>query len=168
MVLALTLTSSTTYVLPPFFPFSSLDSPSFPLQMREQLRSTLQQNAAVLAGAGCLLIAVDTQKTIVFYAGAKKEELLSEAGIEAPIEGKPFALLQPSEAFMDSVDAVLAGDAVRFFPFSRSLLFAQLTFCPSYSPKVASKGSPGLVVPTAVSYVPPFIPLDLLLTLLLP
>jgi hypothetical protein len=83
--------------------------------MREQLRSTLQQNAAVLAGAGCLLIAVDTQKTIVFYAGHKKDELLLDAGIDQPIEGKPFKLLQPSEAFLKSIDMVLAGEAVRLF-----------------------------------------------------
>ncbi|GAA5903840.1 hypothetical protein JCM6882_001329 [Rhodosporidiobolus microsporus] len=81
--------------------------------MREQLRSTLQQNAAVLAGAGCLLIAVDLAKRITFLEGSEKDEIIADAGIDAPVEGKPFALLRPSETFVKSVDEVLTGKGER-------------------------------------------------------
>ncbi|GAA6014356.1 hypothetical protein JCM10207_005431 [Rhodosporidiobolus poonsookiae] len=79
--------------------------------MREQLRSTLQQNAAVLAGAGCLLIAVDADERITFLEGSERESMLAEAKIDLPIEGKPFSVLEPSENFLASVRKVLAGSA---------------------------------------------------------
>ncbi|GAA5862383.1 hypothetical protein JCM8547_007623 [Rhodosporidiobolus lusitaniae] len=79
--------------------------------MREQLRSTLQQNDAVLAGASCLLIAVDNDTNVQFYEGQSKMEMLAEMGITPPIEGKSLAVLKPSEQFMASVKKVLKGEA---------------------------------------------------------
>ncbi|GAA5842934.1 hypothetical protein JCM11251_002938 [Rhodosporidiobolus azoricus] len=81
--------------------------------MREQLRSTLQHNAAVLAGASCLLIALDMSHRITFLEGSEKDELLAGLEIEQPVEGKPFSVLRPSEGFSESVDEVLTGKGER-------------------------------------------------------
>ncbi|GAA5980667.1 hypothetical protein JCM11641_000169 [Rhodosporidiobolus odoratus] len=93
--------------------------------MREQLRETLQQNAAVLAGAGCLLIAVDTQQRITFTAGAEIERILEEEKIAGQVEGIPLSRLSPGEDFLDAVKRVLAGaeadgQVVGLTRFSRS------------------------------------------------
>ncbi|GAA6033927.1 hypothetical protein JCM8097_000412 [Rhodosporidiobolus ruineniae] len=79
--------------------------------MREQLRSTLQQNDAILAAAGCLLIAVDLSRRISFYEGSEKEAMLQAEGIELPIEGKPLSMVKLGEQFNASVEKVLTGEA---------------------------------------------------------
>ncbi|GAA5934087.1 hypothetical protein JCM10213_008521 [Rhodosporidiobolus nylandii] len=79
--------------------------------MREQLRSTLQQNAAVLAGASCLLIAVDLNERITFYEGADKTKMLEDEGIEGPPEGMSISAFDPPPEFHAAIRRVLSGEA---------------------------------------------------------
>ncbi|GJN92975.1 hypothetical protein Rhopal_006020-T1 [Rhodotorula paludigena] len=79
--------------------------------MREQLRSTLQQNSAVVRGAGCLLIAIDSNLRVTFYEGAEKELILNAFNIQGPIEGQDFSVLQPPDEFRARVMKVISGES---------------------------------------------------------
>ena len=85
--------------------------------MREQLRRTLQQNAAVVQGASCLLLAIDREGIITYLQGAQKASLIADAGIEGDAEGHHISAIKPTEEFMEIYRRVIDGEAVRFPPF---------------------------------------------------
>ncbi|GAA5846240.1 hypothetical protein JCM9279_005870 [Rhodotorula babjevae] len=78
--------------------------------MREQLRATLQQNAAVVQGAGCLLLAVDTEQRITFMEGATKDQMLKNNNVLGPIEGQDLLVLSPDPDFFEAYKRVVAGE----------------------------------------------------------
>jgi len=90
--------------------------------MREQLRTALQQNAAVVQGAGCLLLAVDVEQRITFMEGATKDQMLRNNNIVGPIEGQDLLALSPDRDFHEAYKAVVAGDIVRVVSFPCSFL----------------------------------------------
>ncbi|KPV71622.1 uncharacterized protein RHOBADRAFT_56466 [Rhodotorula graminis WP1] len=77
--------------------------------MREQLRATLQQNAAVVQGAGCLLLAVDTEQRITFMEGATKDQMLKNNKVVGPIEGQDLLVLSPDPDFYAAYKDVVTG-----------------------------------------------------------
>ncbi|GAA5902646.1 uncharacterized protein JCM6883_007193 [Sporobolomyces salmoneus] len=80
-------------------------------KMREQLRRTLQQNAAVVQGASCLLLAIDREGIITYLQGAQKASLLTEAGITGEAEGHHISAIKPTEEFMEIYRRVIDGEA---------------------------------------------------------
>lgn len=79
--------------------------------MREKLRSTIQQNDAVVQGAGCLLIAVDTQYRVTFFEGAHRDGVLAEAQVVGRVEGQDYRVLSPAPELIDGVEKVIQGEA---------------------------------------------------------
>ncbi|GAA5957761.1 hypothetical protein JCM3765_003757 [Sporobolomyces pararoseus] len=80
-------------------------------KMREQLRRTLQQNAAVVQGASCLLLAIDREGIITYLQGAQKASLIADAGIEGDAEGHHISAIKPTEEFMEIYRRVIDGEA---------------------------------------------------------
>lgn len=80
-------------------------------QVREQLRGLLQQNAAVVQGAGCLLIATDCDGRITFFEGAQKEAVLADARFGGSIEGHFLSELDSSPDLLRALNRVVSGDA---------------------------------------------------------
>ena len=80
--------------------------------MREQLRRTLQQNAAVVQGASCLLLAIDREGIITYLQGAQKASLIADAGIEGEAEGHHISAIKPTEEFMEIYRRVIDGETV--------------------------------------------------------
>ncbi|GAA5915126.1 hypothetical protein JCM5296_002300 [Sporobolomyces johnsonii] len=78
-------------------------------KMREQLRRTLQQNAAVVQGAGCLLFALDRGGIVTFFQGSQKEAMLEEMSVQGEVEGQHISALSPSLEFSEVYRQVLAG-----------------------------------------------------------
>ncbi|GAA5972278.1 hypothetical protein JCM21900_002570 [Sporobolomyces salmonicolor] len=78
-------------------------------KMREQLRRTLQQNAAVVQGAGCLLFALDREGIITFFQGSQKEAMLEEMSVQGEVEGQHISVLSPSLEFCEVYRQVLEG-----------------------------------------------------------
>ncbi|GAA6024115.1 hypothetical protein JCM11491_001095 [Sporobolomyces phaffii] len=79
-------------------------------KMREQLRRTLQQNAAVVQGASCLLLAIDREGIITYLQGAQKASLVADAGIEGEAEGHHISAIKPTEEFMEIYRRVIDGE----------------------------------------------------------
>ncbi|BGP26314.1 histidine kinase HHK6p [Rhodotorula toruloides] len=77
--------------------------------MREKLRSTIQQNDAVVQGAGCLLIAVDTQYRVTFFEGAHRDGVLAEARVVGRVEGQDYRVLSPVPELLVGVEKVIQG-----------------------------------------------------------
>jgi len=82
--------------------------------MRDQLRRTLQQNAAVVQGASCLLLAIDREGIITYLQGAQKASLIADVGLKGEIEGRHISDIKPTEEFMEVYRRVLDGETVRF------------------------------------------------------
>ncbi|BGP50155.1 hypothetical protein JCM10450v2_006066 [Rhodotorula kratochvilovae] len=78
--------------------------------MREQLRRTLQQNAAVVQGAGCLLLAVDAKQRISFMEGTHKDQMLANVNVVGPIEGQDLLALKPEPDFYAAYKGVISGE----------------------------------------------------------
>lgn len=71
----------------------------------------LQQNAAVVQGAGCLLIATDCDGRITFFEGAQKEAVLADARFGGVIEGRFLSELDSSPELVKALTEVIGGDA---------------------------------------------------------
>ncbi|BGO93475.1 hypothetical protein NBRC10512_004698 [Rhodotorula toruloides] len=78
--------------------------------MREKLRSTIQQNDAVVQGAGCLLIAIDTQYRVTFFEGAHRDGVLAEAQVVGRVEGQDYRVLAPVPELLAGVEKVIQGE----------------------------------------------------------
>ncbi|GAA5820583.1 hypothetical protein JCM10212_006418 [Sporobolomyces blumeae] len=81
-------------------------------KMREQLRRTLQQNAAVVQGASCLLLAIDREGIITYMQGAQKAAVIAGAGLEGEVEGKHISALQPTPEFMEIYRKIIDGETL--------------------------------------------------------
>ncbi|KAG0658907.1 hypothetical protein C6P46_005527 [Rhodotorula mucilaginosa] len=69
-----------------------------------------RQNAAVVQGAGCLLIATDCDGRITFFEGAQKEAVLAEANLSGSIEGRFLSELDSAPDLLRALNRVVSGD----------------------------------------------------------
>ncbi|GAA5937825.1 uncharacterized protein JCM15063_002129 [Sporobolomyces koalae] len=79
-------------------------------KMREQLERTLQQNAAVVTGASCLLLALDREGIITYLQGAQKAALIADAGLDREPEGLHISAIKPTEEFLEVYRRVIDGE----------------------------------------------------------